>query len=98
MGVTRSACSQWEVRGGTAPRQHRLERLAALLGVTAEWLTTGEVGPSHGSGIGESRGLYRRGLLSDDELTLLEGYAALGKAGRQAILALMAELSSRRRR
>ena len=41
MRVTRSACSQWEQPGGTAPRGSRLERLATVLGVTVEWIATG---------------------------------------------------------
>ncbi|HEX7029637.1 MAG TPA: helix-turn-helix transcriptional regulator [Gammaproteobacteria bacterium] len=44
LGVTRSACSQWESAGGTAPRRERLEQLAALLGVSFEWLATGRGG------------------------------------------------------
>ena len=44
LGVTRSACSQWESATGTAPRRERLEQLAQLLGVSFEWLATGRGG------------------------------------------------------
>ena len=43
LGVTRSACSQWESPQGTAPRRERLEQLATLLGVSYEWLATRSV-------------------------------------------------------
>jgi transcriptional regulator with XRE-family HTH domain len=41
LGVTRSACSQWESDNGTVPRNERLLELASLLGVSYEWLATG---------------------------------------------------------
>lgn len=41
LGVTRSACTQWEAVNGTAPRRQRLEQIAELLGVGYEWLATG---------------------------------------------------------
>ena len=41
LGVTRSACSQWESAGGTSPKRDRLEEIARLLGVNYEWLATG---------------------------------------------------------
>lgn len=41
LGVTRSACSQWESEQGTAPRRERLVQLASVLDVSFEWLATG---------------------------------------------------------
>jgi transcriptional regulator with XRE-family HTH domain len=96
MKVTRSACSQWEVEGGTAPRGHRFERLAAILNVTVEWLATGEGDPQKGFGTGDDSGGYR-GMLTEDERTLLERFAMLGDDGQQALLALLSRLSRRRR-
>ncbi len=43
MGVTRSACSQWEsTAAGTAPRLQRLADIARYLGVSYAWLATGQ--------------------------------------------------------
>lgn len=43
MGVTRSACSQWESRdAGTAPRLQRLADISRYLGVSYAWLATGQ--------------------------------------------------------
>lgn len=44
MGVTRSACSQWESPHGTVPRGRRLVELARLLNVGYEWLAMGGQG------------------------------------------------------
>lgn len=95
MKVTRSACSQWEQPGGTTPRGTRLQRLAALLGVTVEWLATGE-GATAGARAAEPPPGYRSAL-AGDERELLEGYSALDRDGRQALLTLVRRLSTRKR-
>ncbi len=40
VGVTKSACGQWE-RGVTTPNVENLSRLAIILNVRFEWLATG---------------------------------------------------------
>lgn len=95
MNVTRSACSQWELlRGATVPRGRRIEQLAVILGVTVEWLTTGRE-PRPGMATADDSGGYRR-VLSDDERTLLEGFARLDAHGRAALLALLRSFTRRR--
>lgn len=96
MKVTRSACSQWElVRGGTVPRGHRLERLAVILGVTVEWLTTGrDARPAVAAA--DTTGSYRH-VLTDDERAVLDGFGRLDPSGRTALLALLKSLVNRRR-
>lgn len=43
MGVSRPAASQWESRTSpSAPETHRIERIAEVLGVSADWLLTGK--------------------------------------------------------
>lgn len=96
MKVTRSACSQWEQPDGTAPRGSRLQRLATLLGVTVEWLATGE-GDASGARTAEAPAGYRKAL-TDDERALLDGYAALDRDGREALLTLVRRLGRRKRK
>ncbi len=78
MGITRSACSQWESDQGTGPRRERLEVLAAELGVSYEWLATGreagavsEISPSY---------------LTADQLELLRLFKGLQPKQRKALL------------
>lgn len=95
MSVTRSACSQWEQDGGTAPRGSRLERLATLLGVSVEWLATGHrdeqapraAYPGHG---------YRNALTSD-ERELLDRFAQLDRDGQKILIGLLRRLKATRR-
>lgn len=96
MKVTRSAISQWELaHGATIPRGHRLERLAVILGVTVEWLTTGREARRSLATADDSGG-YRRAL-TDDERTLLDGYSRLDTTARTALLVLLKSMGNRRR-
>lgn len=97
MNVTRSACSQWEQPQGTAPRGTRLERLATLLGVSVEWLATGNGEMDGRDRAADTRPSYRNAL-TDEERELLDAYAHLRKDGRRAVLALMREMRAVRRR
>lgn len=86
LGVTRSACSQWEAAQGTVPRRERLEQLASLLDVSYEWLATGrkprEEIPAHL--IKEVSGAGYRVPLTADEEELLKLYRALPVKKRKA--------------
>lgn len=95
MGITRSACSQWEIEGGTRPRGQRLERLAMILGVSVEWLATGEGSTGGPQRAADTAPFYRNGLASD-ELELLERYARLQCEGRAALLVLLDGLGKRK--
>src|SRR5690606_31349747 len=77
MRVTRSACSQWEQPGGTAPRGSRLERLATVLGVSVEWIATGHA-DARDPHTADSRAGYRNAL-SADERELLDRFAQLDR-------------------
>ena len=84
MGVSRSACNQWESGAGPAPRRERLARLAQLLSVQYEWLATG-AGLAQPSAVKESRGHYAP-VLSPDQQELLEIYRAMTPKRRSALL------------
>ena len=93
LGITRSACSQWEADEGTAPRRERLEQLAQLLGVSFEWLATGNaVMPADpGFGTAESSAHYHA-RLSSDQRELLTLYNQLKPEARAALVHLLRTL------
>lgn len=93
MHVTRSACSQWEQPGGTAPRGTRLERLATVLGVSVEWLATGGDGDVRAE---DATGGYRNAL-SVEERELLERYALMDRDSQRALLVLLRRVKAPRR-
>lgn len=78
MGITRSACSQWESGQGTGPRRERLEALAAELGVSYEWLATGK----EAGGVSEALPSY----LTAEQLEMLALFKALTPKQRKALL------------
>ena len=93
LGVTRSACSQWESTQGTAPRRERLEQLAALLGVSFEWIATGR----GGSGPVEVEAVSAADAdLPPDQQELLALYRRLPARFRLAALNLMRDLQTDR--
>lgn len=79
LGITRSACSQWEADQGTGPRRERLEHLADLLGVSYEWLATGR------DEVRDEPPLY----LTNEQQELLHRFKALGPRQRKALLAFL---------
>lgn len=93
LGVTRSACSQWESSGGTAPRRERLEQLAQLLGVSFEWLATGRGGG--GSHAFEAQA-ENNPELPPDQQELLNLYRRLPARFRLAVLNLVRDLQTDR--
>jgi len=97
MGVTRSACSQWELpEGGTAPRQSRLAEIARLLGVNYFWLVTGQVAQT---GDGDADTMGREMVdpptapearpLNREQKELISLYSQLSPQGRSALLMLL---------
>lgn len=90
LGVTRSACSQWEAPHGTAPRQERLLQLAELLGVSYGWLATGHDSGDPGA-VRERAGAYRAPLRTDEH-ELLRLFDRLNRKGRRALLELLRSL------
>lgn len=81
MGITRSACSQWESDQGTGPRRERLEMLASELGVTYEWLATGR----DSGGVREALPAY----LSVEQTELLGLFKSLDSTQRKSLLAFL---------
>ena len=84
VGVTRSACSQWESPNGTAPKRERLRQLASLLDVNFVWLVTGE---GHGNGVAPAS--YS---LAPDQQELLDMYRQLPPRRRVTLLNFLREL------
>ncbi|HLU61789.1 MAG TPA: helix-turn-helix domain-containing protein [Gammaproteobacteria bacterium] len=91
LGVTRSACSQWESPQGTAPRRERLEQLATLLGVSFEWLATGR-----GSEQAPAEVQVTSPDLPPDQQELLALYRRLPPRLRLAVLNLARDLQPER--
>ncbi len=94
LGVTRSACSQWELPAGTAPRRGRMIELARLLGVSYEWLATGSSADSYTPAGGttvkytEEEGSPGQPL-SKDQKELVDLYCKLSPQSRSALLELL---------
>jgi transcriptional regulator with XRE-family HTH domain len=88
LGITRSACSQWESVQGTAPRRARLEQLAGLLGVSYEWLATGRKSKEERTAFMVKEGSVSsyRAVMTDDQEELLKLYNALPLKMRKALL------------
>lgn len=93
LGVTRSACSQWESAGGTAPRRERLEQLAQLLDVRFEWLATGRGGTDEA---GRPEPLPQGTPLPPDQQELLGLYRRLPARIRLAVLNLIRDIQPER--
>lgn len=93
LGITRSACSQWEASDGTAPRRERLEQIARLLGVSYEWLATGRstVEP----GVLESSPGYASSLTAEQR-EMLELYQRMSPASRRTLLDFLRTLQATR--
>src|SRR3972149_7861123 len=88
LGVTRSACSQWESVQGTVPRRERLEQLANLLGVSYEWLATGvkTKGEKQAFSIKEDAPSTYKTAMTRDQEELLRLYNALSVKARIALM------------
>lgn len=81
LGVTRSACSQWESGSGTSPRRDRLEQIARLLAVNYEWLATGH-GPMRGRAAKERQNT----TITPEEQELLALFSHFSTAARRALI------------
>lgn len=93
LGITRSACSQWEASDGTAPKRERLEQIAQLLGVSYEWLATGRSGPE--SAVGEPPARYASGLTAEQR-EMVELFDALSHDSRRSLLDFLRALQTAR--
>lgn len=91
LGITRSACSQWEASDGTAPRRERLAQIAQLLGVSYEWLATGRSGVE--SGVGEASPRYASSLTAEQR-EMIELFDGLSHDSRRSLLDLLRALQA----
>jgi len=92
LGVTRSACSQWESLQGTVPRRERLEQLANLLDVSYEWLATGRKAKEEKSAFGIKEDSLYKGTMSPDQEELLKLYRELSLKARMALMEFLRSL------
>lgn len=83
LGITRSACSQWEADKGTGPRRARLETLAEALGVSYLWLVTGQE-----NAVREFEPTY----MSAEQLELLRLFKTMPVKQRRALLDFLRSL------
>lgn len=88
LGVTRSACSQWESPAGTTPQPAHISVLARVLGVSYEWLATGRVP----AGVAEADGGYWSTDLAEAERELIQRFRGLSTRAQEALLQLLRTL------
>jgi len=81
VGVKAQSVQQWE-SGMTAPRQQRVEKIASVLGVSANWIFTGG-GPQQPPEMTEDNEYTV--AINRDELTLLEKYRRMDDEERDVI-------------
>lgn len=104
LGITRSACSQWEsCDGGTIPRSSRLAEIADLLGVSFAWLLTGNTASGRGDGAGKvpsrepvSESDQPIRPLTKEQKELVGLYEHLSPQARSALLLLLRSAVSAR--
>lgn len=100
LGVTRSACSQWELSGGgTSPRGERLAEIAKLLDVSYEWLATGQSGGHDDS---ETQNIFMTGSdersgqrLTAQQRELLALFDRLSTSAQAALLKLLSDMADK---
>ncbi len=91
MYVTQPTVSDWE-SGRKAPHVKNLARLALLLGVSFEWLSTGR-GEMRTAALAAAEPGGPGWLLPDDERDLLACYASLKPPQRDALRAFLHTLA-----
>ena len=90
MGVTRSACSQWESPdAGTAPRLQRLVDISRCLGVSYAWLATGQLDRHSVGNDYENAHSYNNASLSWQQQRLLLLYQHLPPSAQVSLLQLL---------
>lgn len=101
LDVAASAVAQWENPRGTTPRLDKFAAIAAMTGVSVEWLMTGR---------GDTRRIGTRGeegvpAITPDSIArdmteeqLLEQFRRLSSRSRQLVVELIGELALRRGR
>lgn len=90
MFVSQPSVAAWEL-GHKAPHTKNLARLAMLLGVGFEWLTTGR-GKMHSSTTSGARKSVTDDWILPEELRLLSTYSRLKPKQRTALLGFLESL------
>jgi transcriptional regulator with XRE-family HTH domain len=89
IGVSRSACSQWE-RGHATPSVDNIAKLAQIFGVGFEWLATGRESIHRAGEVEEKGEEYESYIkLPIDGKEILERYYQLPDKKKKLILELM---------
>ncbi|MBT4837874.1 MAG: helix-turn-helix transcriptional regulator [Methylococcales bacterium] len=92
LGVSRSACSQWESDNGATPSVEHLIKMAILLKIRFEWLSTGRGTMNYADefNIEESSvNYYSKDILEIDEQELLIIFNSLEISRRKVLLAFL---------
>lgn len=92
MFVTQPSVAAWE-SGRKAPHTKNLARLAMLLGVNFEWLSTGR-GEMHPSAARGARGIATDDWMRPEERRLLGTFSSLKPNQRKALLGFLESLVS----
>ncbi|MCR4297841.1 MAG: helix-turn-helix domain-containing protein [Gallionella sp.] len=92
MSVTQPSVAEWE-SGRKAPHMKNLMRLAKLLGVAIEWLSTGrgEMHPPPPLAVSEPASAYE--WMLPEERRLLKTFARLQPRQREALLGFLESLA-----
>jgi transcriptional regulator with XRE-family HTH domain len=87
-GVSWQTVQQWEKEGGTAPKRDRIEAVAKALGVTTEWLQTGQDlgNPQPAAEKAASEPQMQLHYITAEEAALLELFRLSDPRGQEAIL------------
>ena len=90
MSVTRGACGQWE-RGFSEPSVEKLSRLAVLLEVRFEWLTTGRGEMEYIPAVHDTNGgkIDADFYMNRAQRELLAEFGRLSKNKRSAMMELL---------
>jgi transcriptional regulator with XRE-family HTH domain len=99
LGVASSAVAQWESPTGTKPRLEKLPGIAAAVGVTVEWLLTGQARPQEAAptiDAGEPAIAPDSFARDMDEEMLLRQFRRLPQRTRGLFIGLLGEFGTRR--
>lgn len=94
VGVSPSAGIQWEAEGGTSPAVENLAKIAAITGVSFEWLATGR-GPmvydakKPTAAVSEARQIYLPATTDEERLVL--AFREMPDHKKKALLDLLCE-------
>ncbi|GHA68437.1 helix-turn-helix domain-containing protein [Cognatilysobacter bugurensis] len=98
VGVARSAVAQWErARRGTRPCNKNLARLAVVIGVSYEWLSTGRGRMATDGADGETPALLLNHYAHDElEERLLVAFRRVANGERQPFVDFIEALAGQR--